>query len=159
MFFWGLEPNNSLVGQESPVLLRANEHIAWVRNQHNNLHHVYMYAQGTAATRRRQARMAHGLHHTILLSHQGMARMARPRQRRAKSCGGGLAGCRCNIDDTAVCFVNCSMLTRVLCVVFFLPQTRAIKKKSSHGLGSGATHDTAHQALCTHCTTRPGGVD
>ena len=38
---------------------------------------------------------------------------ARPRRRPAKSCGGGLAGCRCNIDDTAACFVDyCSMPTQ-----------------------------------------------
>ena len=50
----------------------------------------------------------------------GEAMHARPRRRQAKSCGGGLAGCRFNIDDTAVCFVDhCSMLTRVLRVLFF----------------------------------------
>ena len=31
-----------------------------------------------------------------------------------------MAGCRCNIDDSAVCFFDyCSMLTRVLCVLLF----------------------------------------
>ena len=40
--------------------------------------------------------------------------------RPAKSCGGGLAGCRCNIDYTAECFVDyCSVRRRcyVCCII------------------------------------------
>ena len=66
-----------------------------------------------AAHAHRTARPTHTLHI--------VPKTSRPRRRWAKSCGGGLAGCRCNIDDTAVCFVDCycSMLTRVLCSPFF----------------------------------------
>ena len=71
-----------------------------------------MYAHG----------MADGLPLTkpLLVPHRrhgpcGEAMPTRGRRRpTTKSCGGVLAGCRCNIDDTAVCFVDyCSMLTRV----------------------------------------------
>ena len=55
---------------------------------------------------------------------------ARPRRTPAKSCGGGLAGCRCNINKTTVCFVDyCSMLTRVLCVLFFFAADATGKRK------------------------------
>ena len=53
----------------------------------------------------------------------------------AKSCGGGSAGCRCNIDETAVCFV----LTRVLCVLFFFLRPVS-EKRRRRAVGSGATH-------------------
>ena len=78
-----------------------------------------------------------------------------PPRRPAKSCGGGLAGCRCNIDDTTVCCVYyCSMLTRVLCVLFFLlQQTRAVSEKSRSralGLGRVTAPHAHHTALPTH---------
>ena len=49
-------------------------------------------------------------HYNYQVSHEGQALWrshadARPRLGPAKSHGGGLAGCRCNIDETAVCFV------------------------------------------------------
>ena len=37
---------------------------------------------------------------------------ARPPQGPAKSCGGRLAGCRCNIDDTAECSVDYCCMRR-----------------------------------------------
>ena len=66
----------------------------------------------------------------------------------ATSNGGGLAGCRCNIDETAVCFV----LTRVLCVLFFFFPTDATgqRKKSSSCFGLWA--DTR---ISLHRTARP----
>ena len=71
-------------------------------------------------------RMADGLRHTKLplVPHQrhgpcGEAMPTRGCRSPAKSCGGILAGYRCNIDGIAVCLVdNCRMLTRVLCVLF-----------------------------------------
>ena len=90
---------------------------------------------------------------------------ARLPRRPAKSCGGGLAGWRCHIDDTAVRFVDyCSMLTWVLCVLcsgcsvccavgaLCAVQTRAVtEKSSSRALGPGACnraprtpHSTPH---------------
>ena len=40
-----------------------------------------------------------------------------------------MAGRRCNIDDTVVCFVDYSniMLTRVLCVLFLFFYDRSVK--------------------------------
>ena len=82
---------------------------------------------------------------------------ARPRLGPAKSRGGGLAGCRCNIDETAVCFV----LTRLICVLFFF--LRPVSEKSRRrAVGSGATHAyrcIAQHAPRTHCPSRPGGVE
>ena len=79
---------------------------------------------------------------------------ARPPQRPATSCGGGLTGCRrCNTDDTTVCFADyCSMLTRVLCVLFFFAAGVSGQRKSrSRALGSGVCdcaartpHSTPH---------------
>ena len=104
--------------------------------------YVCMNAQRTAAARRRPARVADGIapHEGTIsakawLVWRGHAN-TRPRRRPAKSCSGGLAGCRCNIDDTAACDY-CSILTRV----------SSGQRKSSRALGSGATH--------AHRTARP----
>ena len=101
-------------------------------------------------------------HYNYQVSHEGQALWrshadARPRLGPAKSHGGGLAGCRCNIDETAVCFV----LTRLICVLFFF--LRPVSEKSRRrAVGSGATHAyrcIAQHAPRTHCPSRPGGVD
>ena len=83
---------------------------------------------------------------------------ARSRRSPAKPCGGGFAGCTCNIDDTAACFVDYrwSILTLVPCPVslFFLLHccedntlSIAVSEKKgttwyccSRALGPAATH-------------------
>ena len=62
--------------------------------------------------------------HNKLLSHQGMASVARPCQREAAANAGkvmrGRVGRVQNIDDNVVCFIDyCSILTRVLDVAVF----------------------------------------
>ena len=74
---------------------------------------IYVTYVRTASARRRQARMADGLHHHTKLSLQAWPvrrshANARLRWRPAKSFCGGLAGCRCNIDNTAV---RCALST------------------------------------------------
>lgn len=75
----------------------------------------------------------------------------RPRRRPAKSYGRGLEGCRCNIDYTAACFVAhcCSILTQVLCVLFFcvlLHSSGQRTKWSCSGLcgDTRTSHSTPH---------------
>ena len=113
---------------------------------------------GSSTSRMYAQRMADGLRHTLLLlvPHQrhrpcGEAMPTRGHRRPVKSCGGFLAGCRCNIDETAVCFV----LTRVLCVCCVFFSTTGQRKKSSSCCGlSGATHAyrcIAQHAPRTHC--------
>ena len=92
----------------------TNEHIARARN-HHHLRHVYTHIAW---------QMVCADIKLLLVPHQrhgpcGEATLTRGRRRPEKSCDGVLAGCRCNIDDTAVCFVDyCSMFTRVLQVLF-----------------------------------------
>ena len=71
---------------------------------------------------------------------------SRPRQRPAKSCGAGLAGCRCNVDDTALCFVDYCSGCCVCCSFHAVHATGRQKKLSCFGLwGDTCTaHSTPH---------------
>ena len=72
-----------------------------------------------------------------------------------------MAGYRCNIDDTAVCFVDyCSMLTRVLCVLFFFccRRDRSAKKLVVVLSALGRHTHIAQHAPRAHCTLPPDGA-
>ena len=101
--------------------------------------------------------MADGVRHTKL-SHQGTAQAMSTRgrregrQSRVAIRGGGLAGYRCNIDNSAVCLADCccSMLIRgcsAVCCLFFL---QSAKKAAVVLWGLG--HVTAPHG---HRTARP----
>ena len=96
---------------------------------------------------------------------------ARSRGRPANPCGGGLAGCTCNIDDTAACFVGYrwSILTQVLFPVstFFLlhcceDNTLSIavseKKSTTAVVVLWALQRHMHPTQAS-TTPRPGGVN
>ena len=79
-------------------------------------------------------------------------------------CGRGLAGCSCNIDDSAVCFVDCCGRCCSVCCLFSL-QTRAVGESSTSGSsrylsgpwGVWSRHmHNAQQVTRMLCTMRPG---
>ena len=113
LFFW--------VWNGTTILLaRANEHIARARKQHQLRRTAYSSSEKEVGSHGRSFAP-----HQATISPKAWPMWrghanARPPRRAAKSCGGGLAWCRCNIDETAVCVVDyCSMLARVLCALFF----------------------------------------
>ena len=124
---------------------------------------AYRRTAASSTSRLYAHRTADGLRHTklLLLPHQrhglvhgpcGEAMPTRGRRRPAKSCGGVLAGCRCNIDDTAVCFMDyCSMLTRVLHVLFYCCCRRERSGKKVIVLWALGRVTAPH----THRTARP----
>ena len=94
--------------------------------------------------------------------------MAGPCQREAAAKAGKvlrrrrLAGCRCNIDDTAVCFVDyCSMLTRVLCVLLFFcyRRDRSAKKVVDVLWALGVHTHIAQHAPRTHYRAPVASID
>ena len=148
MVFWGLEWNNNPVGQENPSYPGRMD---TSHEQETSI--IYVTYVRTAHSSSEKKSGSHGrwfAPHQAPISPKawpvwrGHAN-ARPPRRPAKSCVAGLAGCRCNLDDPAACFVDyCSMLMWVLCAVSF-------SGKSCRALGSGACdratrtpHSTPH---------------
>ena len=133
LFGEGLEPKNNLVGQENP---KCPGRMNTSHKQETSI--IYVTYVSTAYSSSAKEAGSHG---RWFAPHQatippkawpvwrGHAN-ARARRRPAVSCGGQWAGCRCNIYDTAVCFVDYrSMLTRVLCELFFAADTSSQRKK------------------------------
>ena len=147
LFFWGLAWANTVVGQEKPC--RPGR----MNTSHEQETTVIYFTYICTYTHW----MADGLRHTklLLVPHQrhgpcGEAMPTRGRRRPAKSCGGVLAACRCNIDDTAVWLwttAACERGCSECCFVFAADASGQRKKWSCSelwGVRPRHTHTSQH---------------
>ena len=130
-----MEWNNDLVGQEN---LSSPGRMNTSHEQEPASSTSRVYAHRTSAATRREVRMAWQMVY-VTPSYLTKARPVMSTRGRREGwrshvaiCGGGLAGRRCNIDDSAVCFVGCccSILIRgssAACCLFMLRREQSAK--------------------------------